>query len=72
MKARVEKIANQNAVLAIMPDEKQSISFPLILLPARVKKNDILIILIKDFNEDMADTEKMKEMLISKIKEKKI
>lgn len=71
MKATLDRIEGNYAVLLIRPDEKQKINMPLSLMPPGSKEGDILDITIERDEKATTDAKKRVSGLIEKLKNKK-
>ena len=70
MKATVDRIENEIAVLLIRPDEKYDITIPIKYLPERTKEGDILNLEFEIDRKETEDAKKRVGNLIEKLKNK--
>ena len=70
MKATVDRIENDIAVLLIRPDEKHDITIPIEYLPEGTKEGDILNLEFEIDKKETEDTKKRVGNLLDKLKNK--
>ena len=70
MKATVDRIENEIAVLLIRPDEKHDITIPIKYLPKEIKEGDILNLEFEIDRKETEDAKKRVGNLIEKLKNK--